>query len=110
MAHRFRQSGDYEGKSFGGSTIVRSHLYIWAVSVVAPGRQKIPDDIGLKLSSRYQELRKTVKEENALIRILFLTTRLLYRELIKQFCHLDRTYTLVALIFLISARLSRLNL
>lgn len=34
------------------------------------------------LSDRYQELRKTVKGKDTLIRILFKTTRLLYRELL----------------------------
>lgn len=84
MARYIRQSGSYEGKSFKGNIIVRSHLYIWAVCMVAPKRQKIKGAIGDKLSARYQELKKTVKGKDALIRILFLTTRLLYRELVNS--------------------------
>jgi hypothetical protein len=85
MGYKFKQSGDYLGKSFGGSTIVRSHLYIWAVCMIAPQRGKIKGKIGKQLCDRYQELRKTVKGKDALIRILFLTTRLLYREFVKEF-------------------------
>ncbi len=48
----------------------------------APGN-KTKSEIIQKLSDRYQELRIYVKGKDALMRILFKTTRLLYYELIK---------------------------
>lgn len=53
--------------------------------MVAPQKQKIKGQISERLSTRYQEFRKMVKGKEALIRILFLTTRLLYRELVVEF-------------------------
>jgi hypothetical protein len=84
MSYKFHQSGNKVARTFGGSTIMRSHLYVWAVCMIAPGGYRIKSHIGKDLSDRYQELRKTVKGKDALIRILFKATRLLYRELIKE--------------------------
>ena len=64
--------------------MVRSHLYGWAVCMVAPSNNRIDSTIGNSLSDRYQELRQTVKGKDALIRILFKATRLLYYELVKE--------------------------
>ncbi len=63
---------------------MRSHLYAWAVCMIAPQGDRISSDVGKALSDRYAELRKTVKGKDALIRILFKATRLLYSELIKE--------------------------
>jgi hypothetical protein len=49
-------------------------------------KEKLGDDIG----DRYQGLGKTVKGKDALIRTLFKTTRLLYRELLTSNKILDR--------------------
>ena len=64
--------------------MVHSHLYAWAVCMVAPSSDLINSDVDKKLSDRYQELRQTVKGKDALVRILFKATRLLYRELAKE--------------------------
>jgi hypothetical protein len=53
--------------------------------MIAPKKQKIGGEIGKRLSDRHLELRKTVKGKDALIRILFMTTRMLYREFVKEF-------------------------
>ena len=82
LGHRIKQSGELDKSSFGGSKLVRSHLYIWAVCQVAPKQQRIKSDVGKQLSDRYRELRTTVKGKDALIRILFKATRMLYRELL----------------------------
>ena len=84
MSYKFNQSGNKVTRTFGGSTMMRSHLYVWAVCCIAPKKHRIKSDIGRELIDRYDELRQTVKGKDALIRILFKATRLLYRELIKE--------------------------
>ena len=80
----YEQSGDSRKRKFHGSSIVRAHLYVWAVCMVALKDQRIDGEIGKQLSDHYQELRKTIKGKDALIRILFKATRMLYRELVKE--------------------------
>ncbi|WP_319422055.1 IS110 family transposase [Pleurocapsa sp. FMAR1] len=84
MSYSFSDSGKKSMKKFHGSSMIRSHLYAWAVCMVAPSSNRISSDVGRQLSDRYQELRKTVKGKDALIRILFKATRLLYCELVKE--------------------------
>ena len=74
MSYSYKQSGGRKTRSFHGSSMVRSHLYAWAVCSVAPSNQRIKSDIGKALSDRYIELRQTVKGKDALIRILFKAT------------------------------------
>ena len=81
---KHKDSGKKSVKKFHGSSMVRSHLYAWAVCSVAPSDYRIKSDIGKQLSDRYHELRQTVKGKDALIRILFKVTRLLYYELVKE--------------------------
>ena len=85
LSYAYRTSGNLSSKKFSGSSLVRSHLYAWAICMVAPSKNRINSDVGRVLSDRYQELRLTVKGKDAIIRILFLATRLLYRELLTEF-------------------------
>ena len=64
--------------------MVRFHLYVWAVCMIAPQGDCTKSDVGRQLSDRYSELRQTVKGKDALIRILFKATRLLYSKLVKE--------------------------
>lgn len=84
MSYSYADSGKKSTKKFHGSSMVRSHLYAWAVCMVAPSSNRINSSVGRQLSDRYQELRKTVKGKDALIRILFKSTRILYSELVKE--------------------------
>jgi hypothetical protein len=59
--------------------MVPSHLYAGRFK-----NHRVKTKIGIDLSSRYDELRQTVKGKDALIRILFKATRLLYREPVKE--------------------------
>ena len=63
--------------------MVRSHFYIWAVCTIAPARNNQKKNVR-ELSDRYKELRQTIKGKDALARILFKTTRMLYRKFIKE--------------------------
>ena len=84
MSYSYSDSGKKSVKKFHGSSMIRSHLYAWAVCCVAPRDVRIYSSIGRQLSDRYFELRQTVKGKDALIRILFKATRLLYYELVKE--------------------------
>ena len=86
MSFKYQQSGDSNQRSYHGSSLVRSHLYVWAVCMVAPSKYgyRIKSDIGKQLSDRYRELRVTVKGKDAIIRILFKATRMLFYELLRE--------------------------
>ena len=86
LSYSYKESGDKIKRKFHGSAMVRSHLYAWAVCMVAPSKYgyKVSGNIGRELSDRYQELRKTVKGKDALMRILFKTTRMLFYELLNE--------------------------
>ena len=84
MSFSYKQSGDKKSRNFHGSNLVRSHLYAWAVCMVAPKNYRIKTEIGKQLSDRYQELRVNVKGKDALIRILFKATRMLFYELLNE--------------------------
>jgi hypothetical protein len=84
LGYSYRVSGEKKSRKFHGSVIVRSHLYVWAVCMVAPSGYRIDSEIGRKLCDRYQELRQTVKGKDALIRILFKATRMLFYELLNE--------------------------
>lgn len=52
--------------------------------MVAPKNYRINTEIRRSLSDRYDELRQTVKGKDALIRILFKATRMLFYELLNE--------------------------
>jgi hypothetical protein len=74
LSYSINQSGaaaalatrDRSSRTFHGSTLIRSHLYVWAVCQIAPKTNKVYSEIGEKLSTRYQELRTTTKGKDAL--------------------------------------------
>lgn len=86
LSFSYKQSGDKKGRKFHGSSLIRSHLYAWAVCMVAPSKNghKIEGKIGAELSDRYQELRVNVKGKDSLMRILFKVSRMLYYELLSE--------------------------
>lgn len=90
MSYRLAQSGDSLKRSFGGSSIVRSHLYVWALCQIAPTKYgyRVDTEVGRKLSDRYIEMREVqkIKGKDALIRILFKATRMLFYELVNTVC------------------------
>ena len=86
MSFSYKQSGDKKSRSFHGSSMTRSHLYVWAVCMVAPSKYgaKIKGKIGQQLCDRYQELCQNNKGKDSLIRILFKATRMLFYELLNE--------------------------
>ena len=90
MSYRISSSGDSVKRKFGGSSIVRAHLYVWAVCQIAPTKYgyRVDTEVGKKLSDRYIEMREVqkIKGKDALIRILFKATRMLFYELVNTVC------------------------
>lgn len=84
MSYSYAESGNRSTKKFHGSAMVRSHLYAWAVCTIAPTNKPTKSEVNQQLSDRYQQLRVNVKGKDALVRILFKATRMLYSELVKE--------------------------
>ena len=84
MGYALKQSGEQNKSKFTGSSIMRSHLYVWAVCRIASSRSRPHTKEIQPIVKRYDELRQTVKGKDALIRILFKATRHLYRELLRS--------------------------
>lgn len=85
LSFSYSQSGDKVKRKFHGNGIIRSHLYMWAVCRVARQKDIKHTAITRELSDRYIELRKSVKGKDALTRILFKLTRMLFYELSHEF-------------------------
>jgi hypothetical protein len=93
-----KESGDKKEKKFGGSDLCRSHLFMWAVDVICVDEGKrLKTEIGQVLGAKYDGLRKwerhngkrvagadAVAGRDAIIRILFRATALLFKELCKE--------------------------
>ncbi|BAU65675.1 hypothetical protein STA3757_30640 [Stanieria sp. NIES-3757] len=83
LSYSIAQSGDRTTRAFHGSTMMRSHLYAWALCQICPKNYKVNTEIGRALSNHYQQLRKSNKGKDSIIRILFKATRMLFYELNK---------------------------
>jgi hypothetical protein len=92
LSFSLEQSGDSLSKKFHGSSVVRSHLYAWAITMVLPGTKqedketgyKIGGEIGLSLGKKYEAMRTEearLKGKDAIIRLLFKVTRTLFNQL-----------------------------
>jgi hypothetical protein len=84
LSYSYKQSGDKVKRKFHGNAIIRSHLYIWGICVLCRTKNINHNPLVRELSDRYQELRKSVKGKDALTRILFKLTRMLFYELVKE--------------------------
>lgn len=85
LSFKLKQSGDKFSKKFSGSTLIRSHLYIWLVARMAGGgtqfRVDTPD--GRKIQSKLTSLAAGgVTGSDKITRLLFYTSRLLWRKLL----------------------------
>lgn len=81
-----KQSGDKESIKLGGSDVVRSALYMWALDRVFPKRRKrlVTPPIQV-LSQKLDVLNQSqIPGKNKVIRILFRATRILFQELCQE--------------------------
>lgn len=98
LSFHLEESGDSKKKRFHGSTMVRSHLYAWAVCQIAARKngnrsngqrgERIPNGIGAALGAKYASMRDgdsiKLAGKDSLVRVLFVATRILFRELVKE--------------------------
>ena len=95
LSFSLEQSGDSLSKRFHGSSLVRSHLYAWAIAMVCPGAKqvdrntayKIDTQTGIILGKKYDSMRteaSKLKGKDAIVRLLFKTTRLLFNQLYQE--------------------------
>lgn len=98
LAYTIQESGDKKQKKFGGSDMCRSHLYMWAVDLICVAEGKrLKTEIGQALGAKYDSLRKWelkggkrvagtdgVAGRDAIMRVLFRATALLFKELCKE--------------------------
>jgi hypothetical protein len=84
MSYKYRESGDKSSRKFHGNGTIRSHLYIFVTATITRTKHIKHHGLRKKLSDRYQELRKTVKGKDAITRVLFKLTRMLFYELVKE--------------------------
>jgi hypothetical protein len=84
LSYSYKQSGDKVKRKFHGNSMIRSHLYIWAVCVLSRTKNIKHNQLTQELSDRFTELRSILKGKDALTRILFKLTRMLFYELVKE--------------------------
>ncbi|NJO96426.1 MAG: hypothetical protein HC764_10710 [Pleurocapsa sp. CRU_1_2] len=82
LEHRITETGDKSSRKFHGNSIIRSHLYMRACCTVT--RKIKRHELRKELSDRYAVLRTSVKGKDAITRILFKLTRMLFYELVKE--------------------------
>lgn len=93
LSYSLKQSGDKKSKNFHGSTLVRSHLYVWALARIAPQPPKrLNTNIGNILGEKFDTLRtdnSPIPGKDSFTRVLFRATALMFKEL-RQELRLDK--------------------
>ena len=88
IGYKWVQSGDKIVRTIGGSTVCRSHLYMWCFDRIAPeGNRRLQTYIGQNLGEKYDLLRRgevKIAGKDAIIRVLYKATRLLFEELCQE--------------------------
>lgn len=85
MSYKLKQSGDSLKKSFLGSDVVRSSLYMWCVDHICPESASQHTKVRKRLCEKRDELDKAgVSGKDKVTRLLFKTTDLLFQELVRE--------------------------
>jgi transposase len=85
LSKRIEQSGDGISTKWNGSTMVRSHLYIWIIATVARTNGRGAYPMRAILGAKWDKLAaKGVKGKDACIRCCYTLTRMLYTELLRS--------------------------
>ncbi len=92
LSRRIEQSGDKEKLKWFNSRMMRSHFYIWCMTRICPSPpRRLDTEIGDKLGAKWDTMKgikktkikqtKKAKGKDAIIRLCFYATRLLFNEL-----------------------------
>lgn len=85
LSYKLKQSGDKFSKSFQGSDLTRSHLYMWAIAQICPQKNRLSSNFGESLGAKADDLRASgVAGQDAVMRLLFRTTAMLFKELCRE--------------------------
>jgi hypothetical protein len=88
LGYKWVQSGEKTVRVFAGSTVCRSHLYMWCFDRIAPeGNRRLATNIGRSLGEKYDHLRRgevKIAGKDAIIRVLYKATRILFEELCRE--------------------------
>jgi hypothetical protein len=85
LSYKLKESGDSLKKSFLGTGIVRSHLYMWAVDRICPESATFHTKTLKKLRAKHDELENLgTTGTDKITRLMFFTTRLLFKELNRE--------------------------
>jgi len=83
------QSGDKRVWTLSGSSLIRSHLWVWCLVTICPEPpRRLKTEVGRILGDKYDRLRRKgespINGTDAIVRTLFVTTRLLFKMLIEN--------------------------
>jgi hypothetical protein len=88
IGYKWIQSGDKIVRTIGGSTVCRSHLFMWCFDRITPeGNRRLQTNVGQDLGKKYDILRRgyvKIAGKDAIIRVLYKATRLLFDELCRE--------------------------
>jgi hypothetical protein len=96
LGYQLAQSGGNLSRSYLGSSNCRAHLYAWALTTVAPKNRDKKPPLVRELGAKFDDWRqnKRISGKDSLIRVLFTTSRWLFRELSREFCEKIPTHSL----------------
>ena len=89
LSRQVEQSGDKENIRWFNSKMMRSHYYIWCLSSICPKPPKrLNTEIGKKLGKKWDNFKdaKQAKGKDAIMRLTFYATRLLFQQLKDNIC------------------------
>ena len=89
LSRQVEQSGDIENIRWFNSIMMRSHYYIWCLSSICPKPPKrLNTEIGKKLGKKWDNFKdaKQAKGKDAIMRLTFYATRLLFQQLKDNIC------------------------
>lgn len=85
LSYKLKQSGDKFSKSFDGSDLTRSHLYMWAVDRICREKGRLSNSVGDELGAKADYLKESgVPGRDKVMRLLFKTTAMLFKELARE--------------------------
>lgn len=89
LSRRVEQSGDKESIRWFNSKMMRSHFYIWTMARICPKPPKrLNTEVGKQLGAKWDTMKATkqAKGKDAIIRLCYTTTRLLFNKLKHHIC------------------------
>ncbi len=85
LSKKIEQSGDGLKTKWNGSTMIRSHLYIWCLATVCKENVRAAHPKRIILGNKFDDLKKRgIKGKDVIIRCCYALTSMLYNDLSKM--------------------------